>query len=219
LIPRRGRTEETRRLHESYELIWRERDQLLTEVTMLRDQLAVERASHDKLERRLRDTLVFAENAAAKRKEETRHEAEIALRKARARANEILAAAQKRRDDIEAEARALERRIAERERWAKEAADERDAERRLQAELLLKKARERADEIVRAAEARRSQVEADVEQTRAGYRDFLAALERLTSEAGRTTAVAVREEPFVAETALPPSLRVAPGPPDQRPRN
>ena len=219
MIPRRGRTDERQRLQESYELVWREREQLMTEVTMLREQLAAERASHDKLEHRLRNTLVFAENAASKRKEATRREAEIALRKSRARANEILAEAQKRRDDVEAEARELERRLAEREQAAKQAADERDAEQRLQAGLFLKEARERAEQIVSAAEASLARVEADVEQTRAGYRDFLTALEQLTSEAGKSTAVAVREEPSVTEVAFPSSLWASPSNTGHRPRN
>jgi cell division septum initiation protein DivIVA len=88
------------RLFESYEGLWMRCQALIDELERAEQEASVKSDS----ERRLRQTLLTAAVAADKYKQHARRDAEIVLKKARAKAGELVAEAESRRKAVEAEA-------------------------------------------------------------------------------------------------------------------
>lgn len=87
----------------SYETVWRERAQLTDRI----EQLETELARHRDLEQLLRATLVSAEQAAQRLKEDGRAEATAMIEEARLEAREITRRARAERDALVLDARRI----------------------------------------------------------------------------------------------------------------
>lgn len=87
----------------SYETVWRERAQLTDRV----EQLEMELARHRELEQLLRATLVSAEQAAQRLKEDGRQEANAMIEEARLEAREITRRARAEREALVLDARRI----------------------------------------------------------------------------------------------------------------
>jgi cell division septum initiation protein DivIVA len=213
--PRLGRNEQ--QLRESYELVWREREQLAAEVRDLRARVEVidqeraaledaserveseQEARRERLERQLVTALEIAAHTSTQVRENARGEANAAVRKARQRAEAILAEAERHHSELSREVESLRRAASEVVRAAEREAETLAARARAEAERVRLDAQSTANRILTAAEARaadlvsqaeqeRTRLESEVEETRSGYRDFLAALERLAVDKPPTAA-------------------------------
>jgi cell division initiation protein len=94
---------------ESYEQVWRERDELRSRVEQLEKELAPLRDA----ERHMSESLLNAERAGAEVRERAKEQAEELLQQAREQSKETQRAAKRRRDQLNAEIRRLQ--LVERE--------------------------------------------------------------------------------------------------------
>jgi DivIVA protein len=194
-LMRVGRQREA--LHESYQVVWNEREALAAELKAARAALDDERESRASLERRLRKSILVAEATAARIREQAREEGEAALHKARGRSVELVAAAERRLAVAEAEAKALHAQLEDQEQTAKAEVERLLAEARAEADRILAEAESAADRALAVSREERDEIANEIARMRRTCEEFLDTLIHAARSAG--AALDSREQPAPTE--------------------
>jgi cell division septum initiation protein DivIVA len=182
ILMRVGRQREA--LRESYDVVWHERETLAAELKVVRAALEAERESRASLERRLRKSILVAESTAARIREQAREEGEAALRKARERADALVAAAERRLAAAEAEANALQNQLEPRKQTAEAEVEQLLAAARAEGDRILGEAERAAEQALAVSREERGEIAGEIERMRQTYERFLDTLIHAARNAG-----------------------------------
>ncbi len=171
-------------LRESYDVIWKERESLAADLKAAREALEAERETRTDLERRLRQSILVAESTAAKLREQARTESQAALRKARTRSDELVAAAEQRLASAEAESKALASKLEARRRAAEAEAEQLVVAARSEADRILAEAQRAAEQALAVSREERGEIAREIGRMRRTYEEFLDTLINAARDAG-----------------------------------
>lgn len=177
-----GRQRES--LQESYNVVWHEREALAAELEAARAALAAEHETRASLEQRLQKSILVAESTAAKLREQARTESEAALRKARARSDELVAAAERRLAAAKAEAEAIGAQLVARKQAAGAEAEQLLVAARAEANRILSEAERAAERALAMSRQERGEILGEIERMRRTYEEFLDTLIHAARDAG-----------------------------------